>query len=149
MLGLLTGEVVGLDDPGAALLLFFIVVICWCYFEVDGLTTVGLVVDDDTAKVDGIADSVGGFTVFAPHMRDSVVLTTLRSGLLGSHIFALSSAEIDVTLGELLLSAGDDAANCCAYVCVLLQIAKISTLNRTDNAIKIVEFKTVGYYIVM
>lgn len=40
MLGLLTGEVVGLDDPGAALLLFFIVVICWCYFEVDGLTAV-------------------------------------------------------------------------------------------------------------
>ena len=29
-------------------------------------------------------------------MRDSVVLTTLRSGLLGSHIFALSSDDIDL-----------------------------------------------------
>ena len=32
------------------------------------------------------ADNKGGFTVFAiPHMCDSVVLITLRSGLLGSH----------------------------------------------------------------
>ena len=53
----------------------------------------------------------GEFTVFAiPHMRDSVVLTTLRSGLLGSHIFALVSGDI-VTLGELAVDGGDDADN--------------------------------------
>ena len=44
-------------------------------------------------------DNKGGFTVFAiPHMRHSVVLITLRSGLLGSHIFALISGDI-VVLG--------------------------------------------------
>jgi hypothetical protein len=59
----------------------------------------------------GAADNKGEFTVFAiPHMRDSVVLTTLRSGLLGSHIFALVSGDI-VTLGELAVDGGDDADN--------------------------------------
>ena len=47
----------------------------------------GVAADDDDAK--------GGFTVFElPHIRASVVLTTLRSGLLGSHIFALTSGDI-------------------------------------------------------
>ena len=47
------------------------------------------------------ADANGGFTVLAiPHMRASVVLTILRSGLLGLHIFALSSGDI-IVLGEL------------------------------------------------
>ena len=49
------------------------------------------------------------FIVFAiPHMRASVVLTILRSGLLGSHIFALISGDI-IVIGELSLD-GDD--NC-------------------------------------
>ena len=42
-------------------------------------------------------------------MRDSVVLTTLRSGLPGSH-FALISGDI-VVLGELAVDGGDDADN--------------------------------------
>jgi hypothetical protein len=73
--------------------------------------------DDDTADVDGgvAADNEGGFTVFGiPQIVDSVVLTTLRLGLLGSHIFALISDEI-VLLSELLSpAAGDDDDNCCA-----------------------------------
>ena len=57
------------------------------------------------------ADNKGGFTVFAiPHMPDSVVLIILRSGLLGSHIFALISGDI-VVLGELEVDDGDDADN--------------------------------------
>ena len=57
------------------------------------------------------ADNKGGFTVFAiPHMRDSVVLIILRSGLLGSHIFALISGDI-VVLGELEVNDGDGADN--------------------------------------
>jgi len=55
------------------------------------------------------ADAKDGFTVFEmPQIRASVVLTTLRSGLLGLHIFALSSGDI-IVLGEL---AVDD---CWAY----------------------------------
>jgi hypothetical protein len=44
-----------------------------------------------------------------PHMRASVVLTTLRLGLLGSHIFALSSGNIGL-LRELPIG-GDGADN--------------------------------------
>jgi len=68
---------------------------------------------DDTADVGGVTtdDAKGGFTVFAiPHMRDSVVLIILRSGLLGSHIFALISGDI-VVLGELEVNDGDGADN--------------------------------------
>ena len=78
--------------------------------------------DDNTAEVGGVADNVGdGFTVFGiPHICDSVVLTILRLRLLGSHIFALRSADIVMVLGELLLPLlpaddGDDNGNCCAY----------------------------------
>lgn len=87
------------------------------------------------------ADNKGGFTVFAiPHMPDSVVLTTLRSGLLGSHIFALISGDI-VVLGELAIDGGDDADNigeddCWAYTWKLLQIAKISILATAENIVK-------------
>jgi len=76
----------------------FTAFICCCF----GAATAGFVVivccvdggDDDTADVGGV-DGNEGFTVLGiPHMRASVVLTTLRSGLLGSHIFALSSDDI-------------------------------------------------------
>jgi hypothetical protein len=57
---------------------------------------------------------VDGFTVFGiPHILDSVVLTTLRLGLLGLHIFALSSGDIVVVL--LLLLPADGGDDCCAY----------------------------------
>jgi hypothetical protein len=64
----------------------------------------------------------------------------LRLGLLGSHIFALSSADI-VVLSELLLPAAglDDAGdgNCCANTWVLLQTAKTSIPTRNENTVKI------------
>jgi hypothetical protein len=70
--------------------------------------------DDDTADVGG-ADGNEGFTVLGiPHMRASVVLTTLRSGLLGSHIFALSSDDIGL-LTELLVggdNVGEEEDDC-------------------------------------
>jgi hypothetical protein len=68
----------------------FVVVVC-CVGDVDDD-------DDDTADVAAgvdADDNKDGFTVLEiPHIRASVVLTTLRSGLLGSHIFALSSDDI-------------------------------------------------------
>ncbi|MFL6342849.1 MAG: hypothetical protein ACJ72U_15055 [Nitrososphaeraceae archaeon] len=74
---------------------------CCCCFgraaTLPAVDVVGFVVvvvccgdDDDTADVgSGVAAyNEGGFTVFGiPHICDSVVLTTLRLGLLGSHIF--------------------------------------------------------------
>jgi hypothetical protein len=73
--------------------------------------------DEDTADVlfgVGTADAKAGFTVFGiPHICDSVVLTTLRLGLLGSHNFALISGNIVVVLGEISAAGGDDAD--CAY----------------------------------
>jgi hypothetical protein len=85
--------------------------------------------DEDTAAdVDGgvaADDNKDGFTVLGIlHIRASVVLTTLRSGLLGSHIFALSSDDITL-LDELPLLrlpaacvGGDDDdtddGDCCA-----------------------------------
>jgi hypothetical protein len=68
-----------------------------------------------------------------------VVLTTLRLGLLGSHIFDLSSADIVVVLSELLLPAagGDDDGSCCANTWVLLQIPKTNMPTRTENSAKI------------
>jgi hypothetical protein len=57
----------------------------------------------------------GGFTVFEmPHMRASVVLTTLRAGLLGLHSFALISGEM-VVLGELPTDADGGGDDCWAY----------------------------------
>ncbi len=146
-MGLLTGAIVApavlLIGRELALVLFlFVVTICCCCFGVGVAAfvadVVGFVVvvccigdvdedDDDTAAdVDGgvaADDNKDGFTVLEiPHMRASVVLTTLRSGLLGSHIFALSSGDIGL-LDELLLRlpaacAGDDDDNdndnCCA-----------------------------------
>src|SRR5919197_6781530 len=89
-----------------AIVVLFIVVICCC-FKGAAAVVVGFVnvccVDDDTVDVCGVAaDAKGGFTVFGiPHICASVVLTTLRLGLLGSHIFALGSDDIGL-LGELL-----------------------------------------------
>ena len=104
--------------------------------------------EDDTADdIGGVAadDNKDGFIVFGiPHIRDSVVLTTFRLGLLGSQIFALSCGDIGL-LDELLLSlrlpAGgaddDNDGNCCANTRVLLQIAKTSIPTRNENAMKI------------
>ena len=66
--------------------------------------------DGDTADAFGVfADDVFDFTVRGiPHIRDSVALTTFRLGLVGSHIFALSSGDIDLPI-ELLV--GGDAAD--------------------------------------
>jgi hypothetical protein len=154
LLALLTGAIVA--PVGAPLdretVLLFVVAICCCFgwgAATLAAVVVGFVVvccvDDDTADVGGVVadDNKGGFTVFGiPHIFDSVVLTTLRLGLLGSHIFALSSADIVVVLGELLLLAAgrvdDDASgNCCANTWVLLQIAKTSILTRNENTVKI------------
>jgi len=78
------------------------VVICCCF----GAATLAagsfvVVGGDDTAvdDVDGIAAAVVVllFTVFGiPHMRASVVLTTLRLGLPGAHIVALTCGDIVV-----------------------------------------------------
>jgi hypothetical protein len=118
-------------DCEIAVLLLVVAICCCCCFgraaTLPAVVVVGFVVvvccggddDDITADVGGgiAADNEGGFTVFGiPQIFDSVVLTTLRLGLLGSHIFALSSDEI-VLLTELLSpAAGDDDEddNCCA-----------------------------------
>jgi hypothetical protein len=65
--------------------------------------------DSDEVIVCGAADdNKGGFTVFGmPHMCASVVLTTFRLGLLGSHIFALISGDI-IVLGELAVDGDND-----------------------------------------
>jgi hypothetical protein len=137
------------------ILLFLVFVICCCFGGwVDTLASdagfvvavvVCLGVDDDIDDdVCGVAvvvnDDIRGFTVRGiPHMRDSVALTTFRLGLLGSHIFALSSGDIFVVLSE---SAdrdcgGSDDDCCCAYAWILLQIAKSNTPVRTENTAKI------------
>jgi hypothetical protein len=162
---LLTGAIVAPVAPPVGReteLLLFVVAICCCCFLGAAIfaTAVGFVVvvvgfvvvcggdddddDDNTADVGGgVAaddDTKGGFTVLAiPHICDSVVLTTLRLGLVGSHIFDLSSADIVVVLSELLLPAagGDDDGSCCANTWVLLQIPKTNMPTRTENSAKI------------
>jgi hypothetical protein len=93
--------------------------------------------DADTTDVVGVAAVVVvSFTDFGiPHMRASVVLTTLRLGLPGSHIFALSSDDIAV-LGE-LAAAGGDANESCAFAWTLLQILNNNRPTRTKNTAKI------------
>ena len=74
--------------------MLFTAFICCCLGAATVVVGDGCIGGDDTADVGGV-DGNEGFTVLGiPHMRDSVVLTTLRSGLLGSHIFALSSDDI-------------------------------------------------------
>jgi hypothetical protein len=96
-----------------------------------------MAVDDDTADVGGVGAGNECFTVFGiPHICASVVLTTLRLGLLESHIFALSSG--DSELVRELPIGGDDAGtagadDCWAYAYILLQILKSITPARADN----------------
>ena len=103
LLGLLTVAIVAPVAPPVdceiAVLLLVVAICCCCYFVVVVCFGGGVA-----------ADTKGGFTVLAiPHIRASVVLTTLRLGLLGSHIFDLSSADIVGVLSELLLpAAGGD-----------------------------------------
>ncbi len=114
LLALLTGDIVVPVGPPLGremtLVLLFEVFTCCCFGGLAVFVTTVVVVccfdgdDDDTADVGGVTtdDAKGDFSVFAiPHMRDSVVLITLRSGLLGSHIFALSSDDIGL-LSEVL-----------------------------------------------
>jgi hypothetical protein len=119
LLGLLTGAIAAPIvlpvDRETVLLLLFVLVVCCCCFGgvVATLAIAGFVVccggdDDDIADVGGVADKEGFTVLGIPHMRASVVLTTLRLGLLGSHIFALSSADIVVVLRELAAAGGDD-----------------------------------------
>jgi hypothetical protein len=140
---LLTGAIVAavavLVDLGTVLLvLFFVLAICCCFGAaiLAAAVVVGFVI-----CCGGVADddNKGGFTVFEiPHIFDSVVLTALRLGLPGLHIFALSSGDIVVVLSELLLPAagGDDDGSCCANTCVLLQIAKTSIPTRRENTVE-------------
>jgi hypothetical protein len=109
-------------DCETELLLFVVAICCCCFLGAAILATaVGFVVvvvcwgggdDDDTADVGGgvAADNEGGFTVFGiSHIFDSVVLTTLRLGLLGSHIFALSSGDIVVLIEPPVRGADADS----------------------------------------
>ncbi len=91
--GVVDAPIAELFDCEMTLLLLFVVAICCCCFgllEPDagivGVDTVG-VVDGDGVVDTGVSAVVGSFIVFGIwHMRASVVLTTLRPGLLGSHI---------------------------------------------------------------
>ena len=130
-MGLLTGPIfapvatsVGRE---VALVLFVVFIICCCFGAVDTLATdVGFDVvvacrgiDDDTIDVGGVAVVVFFIVLGIPHICDSVVLTTFRLGLLGSHNFAFTWRDIGL-LGELLLSPRlpgvdeDNDVNCCA-----------------------------------
>jgi hypothetical protein len=110
LIGLLTGDTY--DGGTAPLILLFLLVdaICCCRcFEGSDILEIdvgfGVVLDNDVVVVGVAGDE--GFTVFGiPHIVDSVVLTTFRPGLLGSHIFALTSGDI-VLIDEL-------PVNCCA-----------------------------------
>ena len=89
MLALLTGAIVDPAEPvdRETALSLFVVGICCFGAATLAAAVVGFVVvccDDDTADVGGVADdNKGGFTVFGmPHIFDSVVLMTLRLGLL-------------------------------------------------------------------
>jgi hypothetical protein len=92
--------------------------------------------DADTTGVVGVAAVVVvSFTDLGiPHIRDSVVLTTLRLGLAGSHILALSSDDMVVLDG---LADGSDVNDCCAFAGTLLQILNNNWPTRTENTVKI------------
>ena len=66
--------------------------------------------DGDVVVFGGCAtdDASAGPTVLGiPHIRASVVLTALRLGLLGLHIFALISGDMVVLLSELGVDGGN------------------------------------------
>jgi hypothetical protein len=125
--GVVVARIAELFDSEMTLLLLFAVAICCCCFgllEVDagvvGVDSVG-VVDGDPVVDTGVAVVVGTFTVLGIlHMRASVVLTTLRLGLLGLHISDFRFSDTVVVRGILL----DDDDNCCAFtVKVLARVA--------------------------
>ena len=142
---MLTGAIVAPVAPPVdreiAVLLFVVAICCCCCCCFRGAATLAMPVDFVVCCGGVAADTKGGFTVLAiPHIRASVVLTTLRLGLVGSHIFDLSSDEIGL-LSE-LPAGGDDADNvgeddCCANTWVLLQIPKTNMPTRTENSAKI------------
>lgn len=103
------------------------------------LFTVGFVVIcfGMAGDADGVPANEALTVLGIPHICDSVVLTTLRAGLVGSHNFALTSGDIVLAL----LAPGDDEEeevdDCCAYTTsILLQTPKIKTLPRKENATK-------------
>ena len=93
LVGVVDTPIDELFDDEMILSLLFVVAICCCCFgllELDvgfvGVDSVGLA-DGDGVVDTGVAVVVGTFTVLGIlHMRASVVLTTLRLGLLGLHI---------------------------------------------------------------
>ena len=113
-------------------LLLLLAVTFWCF----GAATAAAGCDADTTDVVGVAAAVVvSFTDFGiPHICDSVVLTTLRLGLAGSHILALSSDDIVVLDG---LAARGDTNDCCAFAGILLQILNNNRPTRTENIVKI------------
>jgi hypothetical protein len=117
--GVVDAPIAGLFDWEMTLLLFVGVICCCCFglLELDA----GVVAVDSVGVVDA-AVVVGSFTVFGIlHMRASVVLTTLRLGLLGSHISDFTFSDTVVVRG-ILLDGDDD--NCCAFtVKVLVRVA--------------------------
>ena len=103
LVGVVDTPIAELFDGETMLLLFlFVVTICCCCFGLLELDA-GFVDADSVGLVDGdgvdtgVAVVVGTFTVLGIlHMRASVVLTTLRLGLLGLHIsdFRLSDTVV-------------------------------------------------------
>lgn len=138
------------DDRELTSLLFF-VAMCWysgwaaIFAAVVVIRCVDDDCDDDGGDVAAADNSNEGFTVFGiPQMCASVVLTTFRLGLPGSHIFALRSGD-KLLLTEVLLlppttPVDDDV--CCAFTRSLLDIAKtrIPTRNRNTAQINLIRF---------
>jgi hypothetical protein len=103
-------------------LLLAAVATCCCCFGV--LELGACVTNVDFGVGDVVVDTpvavvVGSFIVLGiPHTRDSVLLTTFRLGLLGSHIsdFIFSGNAVV----RLVLLEGDDDDNCCAFTVIVL-----------------------------
>lgn len=130
LVGVIDAAIVGLFDSEmtSLLLLLLLLAVCSCCFgvlELDACVA-GVdsgVLDGDAVVVDtGVAVVVESLTVFGIlHMCASVVLTTFRLGLLGSHISDFIFSDNVVVRGIL---DGDDDDNCCAFtVKVLARVA--------------------------
>jgi hypothetical protein len=159
---LLSGAIVVPFAPaiGKAVLLFVVVICCSCCFGAEKpVIVVGFFIvvvccdggDDDTAA-DGswvADDKVGDLIVFGiPHISDSVVLTALRLGLPGLHIFALSSGDTVILLPPAAgneeedddlrgADGGTGEDECCAYTWTVLQTPKSNIPDRTENTVKL------------
>jgi len=127
LVGVVDALIAGLfDSDMRVLLLLFVVTTCCCSFGLleldacvidDGFDSVGVVEGDAVVDI-GVGVVIGSFTVFGiPHIRASVVLTTLRLGLLGSHISDFRLSDIVVVRG-ILLDGDDDS--CCAFTVKVL-----------------------------